>query len=373
LSLEEAVALAMKKLPRERTPGFFWTKSEARLTRSQLRRDTEVAYWELYGAYWNLHHQEQGLKLAYATWRKVRQRDVAGSERRTDLLLVRGQYEYFVRLADQKLRCLLAIDSTTGPLVPTDTPRLTRYEPDWKASLMLALARREELREARRQLAAIKAQVILERFASRAIRSMPFPAIEPLAELYERSQVVANPFVCGLFNPGKPKLVPASRAGLSRAHMVLQDSELKVIRGLGLFYRRLESTYQRLEANGAECARLEEQVRAQTAGYFAYQDSIDRVLEAQRSWLDARAQEVAAAVAYANTRCWFSWARGTIFEDRDRIARTPEDAPPESELPVLWRRVRPLMEVWALPDDDARESAASPLVPCDSELLFARS
>jgi outer membrane protein TolC len=383
LTLEEAVALALKKLGRERSPGVLTLRPEGTPARSQTRRDTEVAYWVLYGAYWDLHIQEQGLELAYGTWKKARQRHVAGSGGRTDPQMAHGEYEHFrnqrltaleaVQVAEEKLRALLEIDDGVGPLVPTDAPRLTRYEPDWSTSLTVAVAKREELHEARQRLAKIKVLVALEQVTYRAIRLMPFPAIQPLPALYERSQLVASPFVCGFLRDPEPKLVPASRLCLSLVYLVLKDTELKVGRELGLQYRRLASTYQRLDANRTEAARLREQLRAHTAGYSAQQDTIDRVLEAQRFWLDARAQHVAAAVAYANTRCWFSWARGTLFEDSDRIARTPEDAPPESELPVLWRRVRPFKDVWPLPEDDAREPANPPLVPCDVELLFGSS
>src|SRR5262249_1669667 len=49
---------------------------------AQMVVNVEQAYWNLYGAYWNLYSREQGLRLAYESWRVTRVQYLAGGAKK---------------------------------------------------------------------------------------------------------------------------------------------------------------------------------------------------------------------------------------------------------------------------------------------------
>lgn len=145
------------------------TKSRYEFERevSQKLLNVETAYWNLYGAYGNLHGREQAMRFAYQTWRIVKAQFDAGSKNSADLAQCRGQYELFrtqrVQALDtvldneRQLRALMGMPIEDGTrLVPCDAPKVRAYKPDWKASLQEAHARRPELAIARKEVKAAR-------------------------------------------------------------------------------------------------------------------------------------------------------------------------------------------------------------------------
>src|SRR5207249_4602158 len=118
--------------------------------------NVELAYWTLYGTYWNLYSGEQALRQAYEAWRINKARYEAGKIAIQEFAQTRQQYELFrgqrldalarVLEDERLLRGMLGLPVEDGRrLVPVDEPTLTLYKPDWETSLNEALALRPEL------------------------------------------------------------------------------------------------------------------------------------------------------------------------------------------------------------------------------------
>jgi hypothetical protein len=103
-----------------------------------------------------------------------------------------------------------------------------------------------------------------------------------------------------------------ARLQLARSCAVLHDQELKAERFLGLEYRRITSSYEQIRAQRAQREALAQQMRAREEEFRAGRRTVDIVLEAQRFWSDALANEYNAVVAYNNALCAFQYAKGVI-------------------------------------------------------------
>src|SRR5207249_391520 len=139
---------------------------------AQMVLNVEVAYWNLYGAYWTLYSRELGLRLAYEFYRIVNARYVAGGvggaageqpTRLQDVARARGQYELFreqrlealgrVLEAERQLRKFLGMPAgDCDRLVPSDTPTVAPYRPDWCTAKQETLTLRPELILARENM-----------------------------------------------------------------------------------------------------------------------------------------------------------------------------------------------------------------------------
>src|SRR5439155_8915884 len=122
-----------------------------------------VAYWNLYGGYWQLYSREQGLRFAYEAFKQSRSNYEAGRIKAGDFHQSRGQYELFrtqrlqaldaVLEFERQLRALMGIPIEDGTrLMPSDSPTLAPYLPDWTSSLAEGLQKRPELYMVREQI-----------------------------------------------------------------------------------------------------------------------------------------------------------------------------------------------------------------------------
>jgi outer membrane protein TolC len=136
----------------------------------------EYAYWNLYGAYWTLFAREQALRQGFEAWRISKARLDAGTITLADLAQTRGQYELFrgqrlsalddVLEKERQLRALMGMpaeDSTR--LVPSDSPTLAKFEPDWDTALDEALTLRPEIYISRQEVKAKQMDLILAKNA----------------------------------------------------------------------------------------------------------------------------------------------------------------------------------------------------------------
>ncbi len=301
LSLAEASALALKhRAARLGVARLSLERGDAKTERevNQVLVSVETAYWYLYGAYWGLHSREQGLRLAHQTWKEVGDNYRAGRAGLADFAQAHGQYELFraqrLQSLDQvfnyerQLRSLLGLPAWDGPfLVPRDAPSLAAAPPDWAASLREALANRPELRLARNDPA--------------------FPDRE------------------------------------------LRDQERKVEHFLALQYRKWGLTYEQIKANRAQREAFATQLKTRNRQYLAGRGTLDILLEAQRFWADALAQEYAAIAAHNNAQVAFAFGKGAI---RQRATKEEDGATRAPTLVTLWESVVPLEDVQPLPPLD---------------------
>jgi outer membrane protein TolC len=320
---------------------FNQQRAEFERNLNQMLLNVETAYWNLYGSYWALYSREQGLRFAYEAWKIVSTRYNAGRENLANYAQTLGQYELFrsQRLTaidtvldnERQLRGLMGLQIEDGTrLVPSDSPTLAEYRPNWDVALAEALSHRPELYMARQDIKANQYNVILA-------KNLLLPDLR-LTSTYDTNSLGGrldgpgnqnalrnlvlnhfNDWALGLrlnvpigFRAANSNLRQA-QLQLARAYLVLQDQELKIERYLGLQYRRMSSTYVQIKAQRAQREAFGIQLRTRYQEYVAGRGTLDILLEAQRFWADALANEYSAIVGYQNALCAFEYAKGTIL------------------------------------------------------------
>jgi outer membrane protein TolC len=317
LSLREARALALERAGREagvakpaaRDPEPYARDAlrrccaKGQLTHDQRRAlyqallNVEVAYWNLAAAYWSLYSRDQACRLAGATLDLVAHRFVAGKGRAADVWQARGQYALFlaqrraalveVRRSEQSLREILGM--ARGPsLIPTDTPSLIEVRPDWRSAVAEMWERRPELTLAREELEVANKQLGMAKL--------------PIG-----------------FRAGQTDL-RAAQLRLSTALIEMQSERVRALRYLGRQYEQLSVTHEQFRANRAQREAFGEQLRARQQEFLAGRGSLDDLLESQRFWADALANEFQQIVAYNNTLCAWDYARGHSLHRAQAIA-----------------------------------------------------
>jgi RNA polymerase sigma factor (sigma-70 family) len=270
---------------------------------NQMLLNVETAYWNLYGSYWHLHTREQGLRLAHETWKTVRDKYNAGRVSLADLAQSEGQYNLFRSQRMQALEAVLDNERQLRAIVgmppedhnplakdepfkikvlglaPSDAPSLVEKKPDWDKALATALKERPEVRLARQDV-------------SRTQEDTP-----------QRQ----------------------------RARLVLQDQELKTQRFLGLYCRRLTSTYAQIQAARKQREAFATQLHLRNECYEAGEKdaSLDLLLESRSFWADSLATEFNAIVAYNNALAGWEFVQGAIM-DRAHV-RFDDNPPPRFE------------------------------------------
>jgi outer membrane protein TolC len=302
--------------------------------------NVEVAYWNLYGAYWNLYAREQALRFAYEAWKLSLLKQQVGRESIADTAQALGQYELFrgQRLAaldqvlenERQLRNLLSLQTEDGTrIVPSDTPNLVLFKPDWNASLEESMALRPELFIARQDIKANQLNVLVQK--NLLLPDLRFTATYNANSVGNRldgpdSQNALRNLASDRFNDyslGVRLNVPLgyrnaqaqlriARLQLARSYEVLKDQEFKAQSFLAQQWRRLTSTYEQIIAQRAQREAFAEQLKARYERYRAGKDTLDILLQAQRFWADALANEYAAIVQYNNAIVGFEFAKGTV-------------------------------------------------------------
>ncbi len=307
-----------------------------------LLLNVETAYWNLYGSYWTLYSREAALRQAYESWKFSKAQFDAGRKPIAELAQVLGQYELFrgqrltalgqVLENERQLRALLGMPVEDGNrLVPSDSPNLSPYRPDWTVALNEALSLRPELVLARQDLKSAQFDVILQKnqllpdlrltatydyngLGNRLDGANANNALRSLADgQFSNSQVGLRLNVPLGFRLAHANL-RISRLTLARSYNVLQDQELKTERFLGLQFRRVFEFYELIRAQRAQREAFGTQLEARFQEFLAGRSTADILLEAQRFWADALANEYNAIVQYNNTLAAFEFAKGTLLK-----------------------------------------------------------
>jgi predicted DNA-binding transcriptional regulator AlpA len=207
--------------------------------------------------------------------------------------------------------------------VPSDSPRLAAYRPDWNAALAEALKRRPELCMSRREVKAAQMDLILA-------KNQLLPDLRLLSTYDDNSfgTVLDAPGLNapnGLVDFGSVQIRQAELA-LARSTKILKDQELKAHRFLGTCYERISVSYEQIRAIRAQREAFAEQLRARNEEHKEGRGTLDTLLEAQRFWADALSSEHAAIATYNNTLAGFDFARGAALE-RHRISMEETESP----------------------------------------------
>ena len=316
---------------------------------NQMLLNVEVAYWNLYGAYWTLYARELGLRLAYESWKITGAKYYAGNTKLANFARTRGQYELFrgqrlqalgqVLENERQLRKLLGMMTADKcRLVPSDTPTLAPYHPDWCASKQECLNLRPELIIAREGLKASQLDVINSknlllpdlRFTStydvNAIGGRldgPDPSTNAFRAL---AQNRFNDWSAGLrlvvpigFRQAHSNLRRA-RLALAQSYALLKDQEIKAEQYLAQQWRRLMEFHEQIRAQRAQREAYGLQLRLEferVGEQITADDTV--ILEAERFYTDALANEYNAIVQYNNVLANFEYAKGTILQHNNVV------------------------------------------------------
>ncbi len=318
---------------------------------SQMVLNVEVAYWNLYSAYWNLYSRELGLRLAYESWRTTRTKHLAGGAqgiKLADVARTRGQYELFrgqridalsqVLEGERQLRKLMGEISEDGTrLIPSDTPTLSPYQPDWQTSLEEALNLRPELVIAREDLKIQQLTVIEQK--NSLLPDLRFTATYDINALGGRldgadnnnafRNLARNDF--NNYSLGFRLNVPLgyrgananlrrARLALARSYALLKDQEEKTEQFLALQYKFLFRYYEQIKIQRAQREAYGLNLRLLFLLVGEKSDlSQPALLETQRFFAEALAQEYAAIVNYNNTLATFEYAKGTLLKHNNVV------------------------------------------------------
>jgi outer membrane protein TolC len=308
-----------------------------------LLLNVESAYWNLYNAYFQVYSFEEGMRQAYGTWQINKQRYDAGRLTEQDLAQSRLQYETFrgqrlstlgqVLERERQLRGLLNLPIEDGTrIIPTDSPPLAPYSPDWPTALNETMSRKPELELARQDLKARQLDLIVQK--NTLLPDLRFFATDNLHALGSQidggevpqnafHNLVSDPF--NTLNMGLRMTMPlgfrdanatvrAARLNVARSYMSLKTDEAKAERFLGLAYRQIfefQLQYQ-IQKSALQAATIQVERRFQE--YIAGRGDPLALILAQRDWTTALASEYTAITQYATSLAQFEWAKGTIME-----------------------------------------------------------
>ena len=242
---------------------------EALRLANQRLLNVEVAYWNLYQWRKALSAREQAVRGSRELLHLCESRHEEGTASKEEVSLARKQYRSLRKqsgaAADVALEMERQLVALTGlgagsRLRPSDRPSLAQQRPDWDAALREAIAKRPELRMARKD-----------------VRS------------------------------SSPELQ-------ARSLQVLKDQEAKAQNFLELCYRRLSLNSKQIQSTRAQREAFGELLIARKVQYATGRCSLAELLEAQRFQADAQTQEYAAIGTYNNARAGFDYGKGTTLD-----------------------------------------------------------
>jgi hypothetical protein len=317
--------LILTGIPRDPRP------AERERNINQMLLNVENAYWNLYGSYWQLHSREQGLRLAYETWKMAQGKYKVGKVSSAAVAQAEGQYNLFrsqrlqaldtVLDNERQLRAMLGMTIDDGErLVPSDSPTVEEKKPDWKAGWHRALIKRPELHMARKDVEDAKLNLV-------AVKTMVLPlhrifGLESCEKREPAEQLSIRRCALQECDPKMTSCMREAQLHLARAQLVLQDQELKAERFLGLYYRRMSSAYFQIKAARAQREAFATQLKIREAMFrddtnepgASTTGTLNLLLESQRFWAEALATEFQAIVTYNNSLCGWEFAKGDIMK-----------------------------------------------------------
>lgn len=325
--------------------------------------NVEASYWRLYQAYGRLYSFEEVLRIAHRSWLTNHAKFVAGTIGPANYYPIRGQYEEFrgermsalgsVLQAERNLRGLIGIPVEDGTrLVPIDTPTMAPYQPNWEASVQMALMQKPELAIARDNLRAAQFTMVSQknflkpdlRFVARyspvgfgtrldGNGSLNDGAGIPRTDNALRSLAGAdyNDWNLGL-QLSMPlgfrmehAAVRVTRLQLAQSYYLLQDSEQRVVRALSGDYQKMAEWYNLIEARRAERKAYADSVEARFREFAVGKTTVaDFLLEAQRRLATAQVKEYEAIAEYNIALASFEYRKGNILKHNNvMIAEGP--------------------------------------------------
>jgi outer membrane protein TolC len=332
------------------------TEFERRL--HELLFTVEEAYWELYAAYWDFYSRETATRQALATWQIAKVRFDVGKIAGTEFAQIEGQLHQFrsqrlqvlnrglgrpgVLEAERRLRYLIGLPVEDGcRIVPSDTPTVAPYCPDWRMALVEALGRRPELNQIRQEIQAAQLNVFVQknfqmpdlRFLARYNVNSLGSKLDGTDERNALRNLFENDFnnwELGLrldmpigYREANAQVKRAT-LGLAQRVAFLQTQEQNLVSDLARSYRDIVQFYELIGILRAQRLAQAEQLRLRYQEFQAGRGTIDILLEAQRNWAEALREEQFAIADYNIALVDWERQKGTVMEhDNVTIAEGP--------------------------------------------------
>ena len=319
------------------------SKTQFDVNINQMLLNVEVAYWNLYSAYYNLRAQEEGYKQASRVLKIVRERVASGLDLPNTKPQLEVQVWQFYRQviqargqvleADRALRGLMGLKSDDGTVyIPADEPTRTAYRMNFREAYEEGLKSKPEVLLARLDLKAkqldLRAQQIgrmpdLRLFSSYDVNGLggrlfgdQSNALSSLGSNQFNSWQVGLRFEMPLGFRDANALVRQGQLNLWRAYYTLSDSERKVFEQLVQATRQLDQAYMEMQSAKMEKEAAKELYKLLDARYQGGigfgTELILTVIQAQQNLARAESEEFRNLAAYNSALARIEFAKGTI-------------------------------------------------------------
>ena len=312
---------------------------------SQLLKDAEDTYWQLYLAYRTYDAESVATKSALQTWREVRANMDAGKVGAADEAQARDNYfETRARregalsnlfTQEVRLRRLMGLPVNDGSVIrPSDDPVTAQILPDWNNSLAESLTNRPEIRRQKWNIKSLE----LQRGAAEKL-------VNPRLDFVARYQV--NGFGDqltggeGRFNSAYDTLMSGDHTGwglgfefsmpigfrgattqmqniehrISKARALLAQQEQEISYELAASFQQLDQSYQTAKTNYNRRRAAQRRVEAFEAEYKVGRSTVDLVLRAQISLAQAEIAYYSSLVSYNQALNELRYRKGTLLMD----------------------------------------------------------
>ncbi len=354
--------------------GILITRIRHDQARAELERNVnflllnvQAAYWNLYGAYVNLHVTNQSLKQAHMSWSIGQELEKEGRIDNGQLSQIRAQYEQFrgdrlralsnVLDAERNLRILCGLAVEDGErLVPIDTPVTLASAPHWPTAVHDALNLRPELVMARQDIMTKQMNLTLRK--NEMLPDLRLQATHTTIGLGSRldgngtfldangDAVTSNALrslTSSHFNNWQVGLnlniplgfrheaaqIRDARLALTQSYLALKNHELKATNFLAKQHNRVLETSKLIDIRRQQRLAQGTQVETRFRKFLEWDikeryPHLEFLLDAQRQWASALNQEYQAIIDYNIALATWEFAKGTIMQScRVRISEAP--------------------------------------------------
>lgn len=337
---------------------------------TNMVRDVENAYWDLYLSYRIYDTVVAARNSALRTWRDAKlKRDVGGAPGFTleDEAQARDQYfETQARVknaladvyeAEASLRRLIGLSVNDGKVIrPSDDPITARYQPDWGASIAEGMTRRVELRRIKWNIKSLELQMLaaenlvrprLDLIASYQVNGFGDKLLayndndkagtkQGLNSYYESiTQGNQTGWTTG-FVFEVPIGMRSARAQvrnielrLTKAREVLAAGELEVSHEIGNAFQSTAKSYSVAQSYLNRRNAALERLRLTEANEKVGKQTIDMVLRSQASLADAEVAYFRAIIAYTQSITNLHFRSGSLLPN-NAIYMAESDWEPEA-------------------------------------------
>jgi len=340
---------------------------------TNLVRDVEDAYWELYLAYRTYDAELAAREAAYSFWRNAKQRLEVGRGSQADEAQARDNY-FVTRIRlenaaaslymnEGQLRRMCGLPVSDGRIIrPVDSPLTAEMVSDWRVALSESLVRRVELRRQKWHIKSLEMQVA-------AADSLVKPRLDFVAgyqvnafgdDLLSYESSDGSP--ASKYNSAVTTLMRGDQTSwdlgfefslpiglrqalatkrhaelkLAKARAVLAAQELEISHELAHSLQLIDWWYQVSQSNFYRRNAAQKQLEATAQEYNAGKIPIDLVLRSEANLAAAEVGYFTALVKYNQALTDLRVRRGTLLEEYN-IHLSESDWTPEAYEEALRR------------------------------------